>query len=356
MATGKRTDDNNNMFTDLPTFDGNKTINEQVDKKIRLSGFHDLMSFRVREILLVASSYDAFVLEEDGHLSEKIFSEYLDMNLQYIPRITHVNTAKQAFSKFEENNYDLVIVMLRMKDMNPLDFGRQIKQQFAGTYVVMLTYEALNNDLQREIITSKAIDRIFYWSGNDKLMLTMIKHVEDAVNAPEDTSQGVQVILLVEDSAMMYSQLMPNIYTQLMKQTQYLISQGVNNLHRLLRMRARPKILLATTYEEATLLYNLYKQNILGVITDVEFVKGGKLDNKAGFKFVNSIAFENSYLPILIYSDEKINLKIAKEKGYDFLYKDSLSLNSEIQSYIDDNYGFGSFVFKDPSGKEICRV
>jgi CheY-like chemotaxis protein len=347
--------DINNHSNHSNTQLGNEDISKDAAKQIHFSGFHDLMGFRVREILLVASSYDSFVLEEDGRLSERIFSEYLDMNLQFIPRMEHVNTAKQAFEKFNEKNYDLVIVMLRMKDMNPLEFGKMIKEKYSDTYVVMLTYEVLNNELKKEIINCHAIDRIFYWSGNDKLMLTIIKHVEDDANAPKDTRQGVQVILLIEDSPLMYSQLMPNIYTQLMKQTQYLISQGVNTLHRLLRMRARPKILLATTYEDAIDLYSRFEHNILGVISDIAFEKDGKIDDEAGFKLAKKISDKDEYLPILLNSDEKINQQKALKKGYRFLYKNSLTLNTELNTYINYYYGFGSFVFRHPDGKQISR-
>jgi len=235
--------------------------------KTQFSGFHELMKFRVREILLVSSSYDAFVLDEDGRLSEKIFNEYLDMNLQFVPRIRRVSSAEEAFSAMSERTYDLIITMARISDMNPQEFGRQIKETYPGKPVVLLTYDTLNSDLIKQIRETKTIDKIFYWSGSNKILLAIIKYIEDLGNVEDDCEEGVHVILVVEDSPWAYSQFLPIIYTEIMKQTSYLISKGINNLHRLLRMRARPKILLAETYEEAVAIFNRYRNNMLGVIS-----------------------------------------------------------------------------------------
>ena len=191
--------------------------------KTQFSGFHDLMKFRVREILLVSNAYDAFVFEEDGRLSEKIFSEYLDMNLQFAPRIRGVSSVEEAFTAMKERTYDLIITMSRMSDMNPLEFGRQIKDVYPGKPVVILAYETLSNDLIRQIREAKTIDRVFYWSGNNKILLTIIKYVERLGNVENDCRQGVQVIMMVEDSPWQYSQTLPIIYTEIMKQTGYLI-------------------------------------------------------------------------------------------------------------------------------------
>lgn len=324
--------------------------------KTQFSGFHDLMKFRVREILLVSSSYDAFVLEEDGRLSEKIFNEYLDMNLQFVPRIRRVSSAVEAFSAMRERTYDLVITMARISDMNPQEFGRRIKETYPGKPVVLLTYDTLNSDLIKQIRQSKTIDKIFYWSGNDKILLAIIKYVEDLGNLESDSKEGVQVILVVEDSTWAYSQFLPIIYTEIMKQTSYLISKGINNLHRLLRMRARPKILLAETYEEAVAIFNRYQNNLLGVISDMAYQKDGELNSKAGLHLANKIKEEIPYLPFLIQSSERNNESSVHESGISFLNKNSPNMHLELSTYIKENYGFGDFIFRNPDGSIVAQA
>ncbi|MCR4435887.1 MAG: PEP/pyruvate-binding domain-containing protein [Clostridiales bacterium] len=322
----------------------------------QFSGFHDLMSFRVREILLVSSAYDAFVLEEDGRLSEKIFSEYLDLNLQFVPRIRRVSTAEEAFSALQERTYDLIITMARISDMNLIDFGRRVKALHPGVPVVMLTYDSLNKEMVFQIRESKVIDKIFYWSGNNKILLAIIKYVEDLGNVEADSKQGVQVILVVEDSTLYYSQLLPIIYTEIMKQTRYLISHGVNDLQKLLRMRARPKILLANTYEEAMDIFNRYSNNLLGIISDTGFPKGGSINAEAGFDLARKVKEAIYYLPFLLQSEEQDNEERARSNGISFLNKNSPNLHMELRTYILDNYGFGDFIFRYPDGREISRA
>ncbi|HYE69118.1 MAG TPA: response regulator, partial [Anaerovoracaceae bacterium] len=196
----------------------------------KFTRFHDLMKFRVREILLVSTPYDSFVLEEDGHLSDKIFSEYLDLNLQFVPRIAHASSAAEAFEALKSRTYDLVITMPRISDMNPLEFSRLVKEAYPEKPVVMLTYETLDNEMLKKIRESNSIDRVFVWSGNSQILLAIIKYVEDRGNVEEDSQQGVQVILVVDDSPNYYSQFLPLIYTEIMKQTSYLISHAVNDL------------------------------------------------------------------------------------------------------------------------------
>ncbi|KJR48193.1 Phosphoenolpyruvate synthase / Pyruvate phosphate dikinase [Desulfosporosinus sp. I2] len=324
--------------------------------KTQFSGFHDLMKFRVREILLVSSSYDAFVLEEDGRLSEKIFTEYLDMNLQFVPRIRRVSSAVEAFSAMKERTYDLIITMARISDMDPQEFGRRIKETYPGKPVVLLTYDTLNVELTKQIRETKTIDKIFYWSGNNKILLAIIKYVEDLGNVEHDCNEGVQVILVVEDSPWAYSQFLPIIYTEIMKQTSYLISKGINNLHRLLRMRARPKILLAETYEEAAAIFNRYRNNLLGVISDMSYQKDGVLNSKAGLHLAHMIKGEIHYLPFLIQSSESDNESKVKESGISFLNKSSPNMHLELCTYILENYGFGDFIFRTPDGRIIARA
>lgn len=324
--------------------------------KTQFSGFHDLMKFRVREILLVSSSYDAFVLEEDGRLSEKIFNEYLDMNLQFVPRIRRVSSAVEAFSAMKERTYDLIITMARISDMDPQEFGRRIKETYPGKPVVLLTYDTLNSDLIKQIRETKTIDKIFYWSGDNKILLAIIKYVEDLGNLEDDCKEGVQVILVVEDSTWAYSQFLPIIYTEIMKQTSYLISKGINNLHRLLRMRARPKILLAETYEEAVGIFNCYQYNLLGVISDMGYQKDGVANPTAGLQLATMIKGELHYLPFLIQSSERDNESRVNERGISFLNKNSPNMHLELCTYIKENYGFGDFIFRKPDGSILYQA
>ncbi|AFM41612.1 phosphoenolpyruvate synthase/pyruvate phosphate dikinase [Desulfosporosinus acidiphilus SJ4] len=324
--------------------------------KTQFSGFHDLMKFRVREILLVSSPYDAFVLEEDGRLSEKIFGEYLDNNLQFVPRISRVSSAEEAFSEMKERTYDLIMTMARIRDMNPLEFGKRIKETYPGKPVVMLTYDTLNYELLKEIRETKTIDKIFYWSGNNTILLAIIKYVEDLGNLESDCREGVQAILVVEDSPWAYSQFLPIIYTEIMKQTSYLISKGINNLHRLLRMRARPKILLAETYEEAVEFFSKYRYNLLGVISDMGYPKEGQNNPQAGLLLAKKIKEEIPYLPFLVQSSELENEDGVQGIGINFLNKNSPSMLLELSTYIKENYGFGDFLFRKQDGSIIARA
>lgn len=326
------------------------------DYKIKFSGFHDLMSFRVREILLVSSPYDAFVLEEDGRLSEKIFSDYLDLNLQFVPRIQRVSTAAEAFSAMQQRTYDIIIITARIIDMDPIEFGRRTKQEYPGKPVVMLTYDSLNNDYVKQIRETKTIDKVFYWSGNSKILLAIIKYVEDFGNVEADSHQGVQVILVVDDSPWYYSQFLPLVYTEIMKQTRYLISHGVNDLHRMLRMRARPKILLAETYEEAVNIFNRYRYNLLGIISDVSFPKEDVINSEAGLDLARKIKEEMPDMPFLLQSEEQVNEVKAAENHISFINKNSPNLHMELRNFILENYGFGDFVFKYPDGKVITKA
>lgn len=318
--------------------------------------FHDLMKFRVREILLVSSFYDAFVLEEDGRLSEKIFGEYVDLNLRFIPRIHRVSTAEEALNALKQDPFDLVITMTRIADMNPLEFGRKVKELNPGMPVILLTYEWVSRELLVKIRKTRWLDRVFYWYGDTRILLAIIKYVEDLKNVDNDSLLGVRVILVIEDSPKFYSIFLPIIYTEIMTQTRLLISEGINDLHRLLRMRARPKILLAENYEEGVELLEKYRQNLLGVISDVRFPRGGEIDADCGFRFADLIKEEIPDLPFLIQSSNLDNRKVANQRGLDFLNKNSDNLLQELSSFILKNFGFGDFVFRYPEGSEVGRA
>ncbi len=331
-------------------------MNNSKEYEPKFTRYHDLMRFRVREILLVSTPYDSFVLEEDGHLSDKIFGEYLDLNLQFVPRIAHVSSAEEAFEALKSRTYDLVITMPRITDMSPLEFGRLVKETYPEKPVVMLTYEALDNEMTNEIRKSKSIDRVFVWSGNSQILLAIIKYVEDRGNVEEDSQQGVQVILVVDDSPNYYSQFLPLIYTEIMKQTRYLITHAVNDLHRLLRMRARPKILLADTFEEALEIIQKYQNNLLGIVSDIRFIKEDAIYADAGLELAVKVRDKISDLPILLQSSETDNAIKAEKLGVSFLDKNSPKLLKELRNYILDNYSFGDFVFKSPQGDVISNA
>jgi hypothetical protein len=329
---------------------------EKEDYESQFMVFHDLMKFRIREILLVSSFYDAFVLEEDGGLSERIFSEYVDLNLRFIPRITRVSSAEAALTALEEGPYDMVITMTRISDMNPLEFGQKVKERKPAMPVVLLTYEWVDVELIIRTRKTKSIDKVFYWTGDTRILLAVIKYIEDLKNVENDIQLGVRVILLIEDSPRYHSMFLPLLYTEIMTQTRLLISEGVNDLHRLLRMRARPKILMAETYEEGKKLYKKYKDSLLGVISDIRFPRKDIIDENAGFRFARKVKREIPDLPFLLQSSNPDNKEIAYKNGLDFLYKRSENLLLDLQGFILSNFGFGDFVFKNAKGEEIARA
>ena len=318
--------------------------------------FRDLIKFRVREILLVSSFYDAFVLEEDGRLSDRIFSEYIDLNLRFIPRITRVSSAEEALKSLKSSTYDLVITMARITDMNPMEFGKRVKELNPDMPVVLLTYDQVDVKFLIALREIRSIDKVFYWGGDTRILLAIIKYIEDQKNVDNDTSLGVRVILIIEDSPRFYSVFLPMIYTEIMTQTRMLISEGVNDLHRLLRMRARPKILLAETYEEGKNLLRKYRENLLGIISDVRFPRKGEMDAEAGIRFAGSVRKKISDLPILLQSSDLKNRKIAVKNRLDFLDKNSDNLLQELHEFIISNFGFGDFVFRNDQGDEIGRA
>jgi hypothetical protein len=328
----------------------------QYDYKPEFSRFHDFMKCRVREILLVSTPYDAFVLEEDGRLSEKILSEYVDLNLQFVPRIRRVSSCEVAFLELEQRNYDLVITMSHLSDMMPLDFGRKIKEMYSNMPVVMLTYGRVEDEVLETVRKTRNIDRIFYWNGDSKILLAIIKHIEDIKNLESDIQQGAQIILTIEDSPRFYSKLLPIMYTEIVKQTQYLLTHAVNDYHRLLRMRARPKILLADNYEDALMIMKKYEKNILAVVSDVRFPKKSKLDELAGFSLVKKMRERVSDLPCLLQSREDENADRANEMKVNFINKNSSNYVHELRIFIVENCGFGSFRFRLPDFTIIAEA
>jgi len=323
---------------------------------MRTEEFSALMKHRVLEILLVASHYDSFVLEEDGQLTELVIEEYrnLDLNLRYAPRFTRAADAASAFTILEDRKFDMVVTTPRLSDMEVEVFARLLKKNYPDLPVGLLVAHAWELPWLEELRVSGILDWTFLWQGNVQALLAMIKQVEDRLNAEYDILEGgVQAIILVEDEIRFYSAYLPHIYTQVTSQTSRLMSEVVNMSHRLLRIRARPKILLAQTYEEAWALYERFSGNLLGVITDLSFPRGGSLDDEAGIKLTETIRVADDDVPILIQSMDEEHRERAAESGADFLSKKSPTLFDELRKYIRDNFGFGDFVFRLPDGQAV---
>ena len=324
-------------------------------KSIDKLKFQDLMQYRVHEILLVASPYDAFILEQDGRLSEQILTEFKGMNLSYAPRIWNAHTAKEALEMIEKRPYDLVIVMLRISDMNPLSFAEKIKYIYPRKPMVLLAFDesevkALGDNLQN------IFDNVFIWTGNSHVFAAIIKYVEDKKNVKRDIQIGdVRVILLVEDNVRYYSTFYPEIYKQVLYHTKELMSKSLNDAHRLIRMRARPKILLAKNYEDAKKYFNTYQQNIIGVLSDIRFPRSGK-QQKSGLQLARYIKSKEPYLPILMLSNRSDYKKEALDITGHFISKKSGSLFKELKKFMIDNLGFGDLILKKSNGKKISSV
>ena len=285
-----------------------KQLNYHYNKfKFGEDNFHYLMKHRVKEILMVSSFYDAYIFEQDGRLSEQILGEYKHLNLTTIPKITSVPTKEEALRKISIHNYDLVITMMRVGETIPYELSLAIKQLCPETPVLLLLNNSGDINLVKKFPEKmKYIDNTFYWNGDSKLFLAMIKYVEDKWNCDFDTRVGlVRVILLVEDSINFYSSYLPLLYTEIMKQTQLLIDAEMNDMSKRLRMRARPKVLLAKNYEDALEIYNKYEEFIVCLISDIDFPMGNEVFLGAGIKLLTEIRAISDDLPILMQSTNK---------------------------------------------------
>jgi len=323
------------------------------DLKARFSSVHDLMQFRVTEILLISTQYDGFVLEEDGQLAEQIYNQFADLSIPFIPRIQRVSSQEEALEVLAARPVHLIITMARMSDLTSFVFEKTLKAAYPSIPIVMLSYDWLTDEMVAKIRASKCINRVFYWSGDSKILFAIIKYIEDQHNTGSDSKQGVQVILLVEDSPLYYSQILPLMYTEILTQTRYLVQHAMNMRHGLLRVRLRPKILLAETYEEALEIIMQYRHNLLGVISDISFLKAGKVNATAGMDLALLVRELVSDFPFVLQSEEEANAVKAKELNVHFLNKNSPNLLHELRAFILENYGFGSFVFRYPSGERI---
>ena len=326
------------------------------DKEI----FHDLMPLRTREILLVAPAFDAFTLEQDGLLTEILFDGYYQLNMSNPPRVINVSTTEEALERCSERHFDMIIVMSRLGQGGHVELSRSLRKTAPGIPIYLLLNDNVEvgaMDRRRQEL-QRFYDQIFVWNGNPEIFMAMVKYMEDRANVENDTTVGLtRVILLVEDSIRYYSRYLPILYSEILKQTTRLATdQNMDGMTRTLSMRVRPKVILATTYEEAIGFAERYQDYLLCVITDRKFPKEGALDREAGIKLIKAVKDRNPHLPTLLQSSDPFKESWATAIDSGFLNKNSYTLGSELSSFFYDSLGFGDFIFRDERGSEIDRA
>jgi CheY-like chemotaxis protein len=324
----------------------------------RFQGFQNLMRLRVTNILLVSSLYDLYLFEEDGRLFELIRNEYQGLNLSHSPELTRVSSGHDAIERAkDEGRFDLIITTMHIEDMTALGFAKIVKQSGLDIPIALLAHD--NRELKSLLMNpgSSVFDKVFIWTGDFRIIIGIIKYFEDKLNVEHDSKiVGVQSVIVIEDSVRYYSAFLPIIYTEMLKQSQRLISEGINLTHKYLRMRARPKILLCTNYEEAWDYFERYKELVLGIISDIAFPRNGEIDATAGIKFTQAVKESISDIPILLTSNNPANEEDAKKTGASFILKDSPILITQLQHFMNNNFGFGDFIFKTADGPEVGRA
>lgn len=324
----------------------------------RFQGFQNLMRLRIRDVLLVSSLYDLYLFEEDGRLYELIRNEYQGFNLSHSPELTRVSSGYEAIALAkEERRFDLIITTLHIDDMHAIDFARMVKAAGINIPIVLLTHD--NRELKYLLMNhdTTVFEKVFIWQGDFRIIIAIIKSFEDKINVEHDTMMvGVQTIIFIEDSVKYYSSILPSIYTEILKQSQQLISEGINLTHKFLRMRARPKILLCSTFEEAWNYYERYSEFMLGVISDIDFPHNEVQDPEAGIEFATRVKQLQPDLPILLLSNMPENEAKAHATGASFVLKDSSLLLNELRQFMIQYFSFGDFVFRTPGGMEVGRA
>jgi len=329
-------------------------FNKQIlDKYI----FLDMMKFKVKEILFVATLYDAFILQTEDSFFEQFMGEIYQYSLFSLPRITGVNTSEEALELLDTAHFDLVILMVGLDKQTPIGLSKKIKQKRPSLLIYLLLNQKSNIQYFEELVPlEKSIDKLFIWSGNSQIFFSIVKSIEDKINVDNDTKIGlVRVILLVEDSAQYYSKYLQMLYSIVFEHIQQLLPEvEKNELDKIARMRSRPKILLARNYEDALYIFNKYKDFIQCVISDVEFEKEGKLDKKAGIKFIEYVKSHILNLPIVLQSSDNKNKELADDLGTWFLNKKSETLLNDLKQFLNQYLGFGDFIFRDANGNAIA--
>lgn len=321
-----------------------------LDAEARLEGFDNLMPFKVQNILLVSSLYDSFILREDGRLNELLIDESLELNLRQIPGITHVSSCAEALDLASSNpQFNLIVTNLAVGDMDAAQLAREVRRKGLDVPVVVLGYDyrEIKNFVVRNPVTD--IDRVFLWQGNARILIAIVKYIEDKRNVLHDTrAMGVPVLLVVEDNIRYYSSFLPVIYTEIIKQSRRVIQEGINVAHKLVRMQARPKILLSSNFEEAAQLVQQYRDYIFGLVSDVEFPWEGKLSPEAGFELARMVRNLTPDVPVVLQTSRTEFRPRAHAEGYSFLRKRSPTLLKDLRRILTDQFGFGDFVFMNP--------
>ncbi|MCM1255551.1 MAG: phosphoenolpyruvate synthase [Duncaniella sp.] len=322
------------------------------------TAFQNLMQRRIFNVLLIASTYDAFMMEEDGRVEEQLYFEYTALNLSSPPRVTRALNSTEALELMSHKHFDLVIMMPGNDISETFTGARRIKEQFPNQPIIVLT--PFSKEVSRRLSNEdfSGIDYVFSWLGNVDLLLAIIKLLEDKMNADNDINNvGVQMILLVEDSVRFYSSVLPIVYKFILKQSREFSTEALNEHEQMLRMRGRPKVMLARDYEEALELYEKYSEHILGVISDVSFAREGKKDSKAGIRLAKELRSRDPYIPLIIESSEIENEKDVLDLGGTFIDKNSKKFPVDLGKAIINNFGFGDFVIRNPeTGEEIYRI
>ena len=322
------------------------------------TAFQNLMQKRIHNVLLIASPYDAFMMEEDGRVEEQLYLEYTALNLSSPPRVKRTSDYAGAYETLKSKQYDLIIAMPGIDIGETFREAKNIKQMYPEIPFVVLT--PFSKEVSRRLANEdfSGVDYVFSWLGNVDLLLAIIKLMEDKMNSDNDILEvGIQTILLVEDSVRFYSSVLPYLYKFLLKQSLIFSTEALNEHEQMLRMRGRPKVILARTYEEAMTLYRKYQNKILGVVTDISFSRNGEKDKLAGVKLAKEIKAADPYVPIILESSESENQKHADELGLSFIDKNSKKFPVDLRNIISENFGFGAFVFRNPStGEEVMRV
>jgi CheY-like chemotaxis protein len=324
----------------------------------RFRGFQDLAQHRIENILLVSSLYDSFILAEDGQLGERILSEFLDLSFRHSPGITRVSSGAEALALAAgQRRFNLIITSMHVGDMDAPTLARKVKEAGLDIPVVLLAYDTreLTSFLASHETTD--LERVYLWQGDVTILLAIVKEIEDRLNVAHDTAlMGVQVVIVIEDNVRYYSSFLPVIYSELMHHSQQLAPEGVNLSHRLLRIQARPKILLCQTFEEAWAAFSAYRENVLGVISDIAFPMDGRISPEAGVAFARRVRDAHPDVPVALQSSVPANRALAESVGAAFLQKESPVLLQELRRFMVDNFGFGDFVFRLPAGAEVGRA
>jgi CheY-like chemotaxis protein len=323
---------------------------------MRVPRLSDLARFRVHDILHVSSLYDSFILAEDGELHEVVLKEFLALNARYTPGITQVSTEADALALASDRaRYNLVIASAYLGDMSAIALAERMRCAGIDTPVLALAYD------MREVALfgggAHAVDRVFLWQGDVRLVPAMVKYIEDRRNVAHDTGvMGVQAILVIEDNVRYYSSFLPTIYTELMHHAHSLVPEGVNLSHKLMRLQAQPKILLCGSYEEAWRYFEDYEENILGVISDIEFPRDGRIAKDAGLDFARRVRARQPDVPVMLQSSRVQNQALVRSVGASFLLKDSPTLLQQLRRFMVEHLAFGDFVFRMPDGRELARA